>query len=481
MRNKPEIKDKRQFYLKMFSLGSVLIMVLIVILSNVLLDKLLGKSLKFDFTKSGINSISKSSEDIIHSLPDDANIRIIGLMNQPDPNEADLLSRAVNQYFMPVFDKYISESDGKISVEFVDPNKDPDLINELDPNNANNIASGNCFVVAYNDNISVIDPYDCFELTVNGNLASSRVEYSFTNAIINLTQGFFGKAYILTGLGEPGNECLKTVLEGINIQPQELLESGDLSIPDDCSLLIINGPNSDISEKTCYEIQDYIKEGGDVFVAVNYTSENSSVDFKNLNNALRTVGIEIEKSQVIDLNSKYTLKGSNGTAFVLDVDPDYNSFSRNELFKAGAVRPLKISDDADPDAITESVLYTSETAYKAGDEANHGRMNVVMHGGYQGSESDVYVAGSTYFSSDSYINNYGYGNSNVEFLKACLKALTNNGSSTDIPIKSINNYKIDASKVTTTSVSVMTVCFMMIIPITFVIIAVAVYTRRKNL
>lgn len=479
MRNKPEIKDKRQFYLKMFSMGSVLIMILIVILSNVLLDKLLGQNLKFDFTKTGINSISKSSEDIIHSLPEDAKIRIIGLMNEPDPNEVDLLSRAVNQYFIPVFDKYISESDGKISVEFVDPNANPQIVWELDPNNANNIAAGNCFVVAYNDKISVINPYDCIELTVNGTLASSKVEYCFTNSIINLTQGYFGKAYILTGLGEPGNECMKTVLDGINIQSQEILESADLSIPEDCDLLIINGPNNDISEHTCYEIQDYIKEGGNVFVAVNYTSDNSSEDFKNLNNALRTVGIEIEKTQVIELNDKY--KMGDGTAFVLDIDPAYDSFSRNELFKAGAVRPIKISDDADPDAITESVLYTSEQAYKAGDQEKHGKMNVVMHGGYQGTDSDVYVAGTTYFSSDSFITEFGFGNSNVEFLKASLKALTNNGSSTDIPIKSINNYRIDASKVTASSVSVMTVCFMMIIPITLVIIAVAVYTRRKNL
>ena len=322
MRNKPEIKDKRQFYLKMFSLGSVLIMVLIVILSNVLLDKLLGKSLKFDFTKSGINSISKSTEEILHSLPEDANIRIIGLMNEPDPNETDYMSMVVNQYFIPVLDKYIAESDGKISVEFINPNKEPSLILELDPNNANNIASGNCFVITYNDKISVIHPSDCLELSSNNYLVSSRVEYCFTNSIINLTQGYFGKAYIITGLGEPGNECIKTVLEGINIQTQEILESTDFSIPDDCNLLIINGPNSDISEKTCYEIQDYIKAGGDVFVAVNYTQDNSTVDFKNLNNALSTVGIEIEKNQVIDMNSKYMLKGSNGMAFVRQVPSD---------------------------------------------------------------------------------------------------------------------------------------------------------------
>lgn len=480
MRDKAQIKDKRQFYLKMFSMGSVLIMVLIVILSNVLLDKLLGKSLMFDFTKSGINSISKSTEDLLHSLPDGTNIRIIGLMDEPDPNGQSDMSILLNQFFAPVLDKYVEESDGKVTVEYINPAVDPNIVWELDPNNANNIASGNCFVVEYNKKLSVIQPLDCLE-EVNGTLASSRVEYCFTNAIINLTQGYFGKAYFITGLGEEGNECIKTVLEGINIQTEDLLESTDLSIPEDCTLLVLNGPNSDISEHTCYAIQDYIKSGGNVFVAVNFKPDNISVDYKNLNKALNTVGIEIENSQVIDFTAAYNLRKDDGTAFLLDVDPEYNSFKRNEFFRAGDVRPLKISDGADQNARAEAVFYTSEGAYKAGAKSNQERLNVVMHGGYEGTEANVYVCGTTFFSSDSYINGYGYGDSNVEFLKACLKALTNSGASTEIPIKSVNTYRINTSMITTTSISIMTVCFMMIIPIALVIVAVAVYTRRKNM
>ena len=480
MRNKAEIKDKRQFYLKMFSMGSVLIMVLIVILSNVLLDKLLGKSLMFDFTTSGINSISKSTEDILHSLPGDAKIRIIGLMEEPDSNSSDPLSSAVYKYFMPVLDRYKSESDGKVTVEYINPNVDPSIVWELDPNNANNIAAGSCFVVSYNDKISVIDPNDCLELSRTNTLVSSKVEYNFTNAIVNLTQGYFGKAYIISGLGEEGNECIKTILEGINIEAVDIMESADFSVPGDCDLLVLNGPNSDISEETCYAVQDYIKKGGNVFVAVDYTQDNNSADFKNLNKALSTVGIEIEKSQIIDLNTKYRMN-DYGTAFRLDLNPAYNSFRRNEFFKALDARPLKISDDANPEAVTEAVLYTSEEAFKAGNESDRAVRNVVMHGGYNGTDSDVYVAGTTIFSSDSFINSYGYSDSNVEFLKACLKALTRSASSSEIPIKSINLYKLDASKITTTSVSVMTVCFMMIIPISLVIVAVAVFTRRKNM
>lgn len=481
MRNKAEIKDKRQFYLKLFSMGSVLIMVLIVILSNVLLDKMLGNSLMFDFTKSGINSISQNTIDILHKLPDDAKIRIIGLMNEPDPNSQDPISIAVDQYFKPVLDKYISESGGKVTVEYINPNIDPSIINELDPNNANNIAAGSCFVVSYNDKISVVYPYDCLEFARNKTPIVSRVEFNFTNAIINLTQGYFGKAYIISGLGEAGNESIKTVLEGINIEAVEIMESTDFTVPEDCDLLVLNGPNSDISEGTCYAVQDYIKKGGNVFVAVDYTEYNSSVDFKNLNKALSTVGIEIENSQVFDKNTDYDVSHSNGIAFRLDLDPAYNSFSRKEFFRAGYVRSLKISDDADPNAITDAVLYTSEKAFKGGDESDQGKFNVVMHGGYNGTDSDVYVLGSTYFSSDEYINTFGYGNSNVEFLKACLKALTKSEASAEIPIKSINNYYLDTSMITTTSVSIMTVCFMMIIPIGLVIVAVAIYTRRKNM
>ena len=47
--------------------------------------------------------------------------------------------------------------------------------------------------------------------------------------------------------------------------------------------------------------------------------------------------------------------------------------------------------------------------------------------------------------------------------------------------KSIDDYKINAEKATSTNATIMTVIFMLVIPFGLVIVAVIVYKLRKNL
>ena len=68
--------DDRSGKLKLYSIGSVVILIAIVLLVNVLFDKILGKALTFDFSDALANSISQESIDYINGLPQDTNIRI---------------------------------------------------------------------------------------------------------------------------------------------------------------------------------------------------------------------------------------------------------------------------------------------------------------------------------------------------------------------------------------------------------------------
>ena len=150
--------DDRSGKLKLYSIGSVVILIAIVLLVNVLFDKILGKALTFDFSDALANSISQESIDYINGLPQDTNIRIVGLFDKPTD-----ISATEYQYICPLLDDYVKNSKGRITVDYINPNKQPTIISQLDPTNSFNLSSqtGN-FVIKYNDKLKIVSPYDCY-------------------------------------------------------------------------------------------------------------------------------------------------------------------------------------------------------------------------------------------------------------------------------------------------------------------------------
>ena len=120
--------DNRAEKLKLYSIGSVVLLALIILLVNFLFDKIFGKALTFDFSDYSQNSISQESVDYLDSLPADTRIRIVGLFNRPD-NGSD----TKYQYIIPLLDDYVKESDGKVTVEYIDPTEHPSIIASASP------------------------------------------------------------------------------------------------------------------------------------------------------------------------------------------------------------------------------------------------------------------------------------------------------------------------------------------------------------
>jgi hypothetical protein len=126
-----KVSDKRAKSLKFYSIGAVLILIAIALLINIFFDSLLGDALTFDFSVSGQNSITKVTQDYLNTLPKDYKIRIVGLMDKPES-----LTDTPYEYIVPLLDDYAAKSDGRITVEYINPETYPSIINELDPSGA---------------------------------------------------------------------------------------------------------------------------------------------------------------------------------------------------------------------------------------------------------------------------------------------------------------------------------------------------------
>ncbi len=488
--------DDRADKLKLYSIGSVILLIAIVLLVNILFDGIFGKALTFDFSVSEQNTISQVSVDYINSLPSDTHIRIVGLFERPSN-----VAGSPYQYIIPLMDDYVKKSDGRITVEYVDMTEHPTIINQLDPTNSYDLTEKeNSFVIEYNGNIKIIDPIDCYSYDEDmyayyGNyyITGNNTEFTFTNSMYNLTNDYSYKAYIVTGLREDGNTYVTKILESMSIEVLEISASENFTIPEDCELLILNGPNNDITEKMYVAMTDYLKRGGKMFVAVNYSLENLSVRYERLNALLNQMNINIDPVLISENDPGYQLGGYSVDSTVMSADL-FADYAGIQYFHSTYARSVRQIESPNSGIQTNPVLLTSKKAsiLEVDEQGNaidngsdlRGQYYVAMYSANtSGVPSEIFVFGTMNFSSDDYISAYGLNDANIDFFKSCIRELSDNKpfNALNVPTKNIDDFSLDASKATTSTSTVMLIIFMIIIPIVMIALAVIVYVKRKNL
>lgn len=496
--NSKQIKhsDNRADKLKLYSVGSIVILIGIILFANILFDAVFGKALTFDFSDTNQNSISQESVNYLDSLSPDSHFRIVGLFNRPDN-----VSGTPYQYIVPLLDDYARKSDGRISVEYVDMNENPGIINQLDPSNSYDLSSnaGN-FVIEYNGNIKIITPLDCYSFDTDYYystgvylITGNNTEYTFTNTMNILSSGSVCKAYIVTGLKEDGNIYITQILNSMSFDVEEIQSSDNFAIPDDCDLLILNGPNADISEKMYVSMTDYLNNGGKMFIAVNYNIKNVTERYDRLNLLLNQMNINIDPALINENDPGYQRGGYliDHTVIAVNRFADYNSIP---YYHATYSRSISGLSNGGNSIIPQAVFTTSDNASLVQFDSNGnaienstdttGRYNVGMFAAGQGPDSAmVFVFGTGNFSSDEYISGYGFNDDNVDFFKSCIRELTGSKSANTIYVatKTVDNYSLDATKSTTSYSTMIMIIFMIFIPVIMVAMAVIVYSKRKNL
>ena len=473
--------DKRNISLKWFSIGSVVILIAIVLLVDVLFDAILGDKFVFDMSSTGQHTISQPTQDFLNSLPSDTRIRIVGLFEKPDSITGTTL-----EYVCPLLDDYASKSDGKVTLEYIDPAVHPGIIAELDPEGVNGLEA-DTYAIYYNGSITSISAYDCFAFDQStGYPTANLVEATFTNAMASLVHGFSYKAYFVTGLQEPTHVQLSKVLASIGIDSADLPAGTSFTIPSDCDLLVINGINVDISEGMANAIAEYLQNGGEVLVAVNYFN-NSTEEFVNLNSALSVMGVAIDPYMLIETDSSMLINNGQYNQSLLSVTDPFLSLSTSAYVRASYCRIVRPTDVASASVLSAPVIVSSEYAVTGSSEdavfANQGYHYIGMYSTYDGATDapHLYAFGTTDLTSDDYISNFGYNDSNVVLIRNILRSMFPSDTSVIVPSKPLDDVSLDPAKVTLTSVNTMTIVLLVVIPLGLVIAGTVVYNKRKNL
>ena len=492
---KKQHRNERAHQLKVYAIGSVLILLAIVLFANILIDKLLGNALTFDFSVQRSNVISETSVKFLESLPQDTKIRIVGLFERPES-----FYDTKYQYIVPILDDYAKKSNGKVSVEYYDIQKNPGIIQSLDPNGAYDLSTlSGWYAVSYNGKLDVIDPLSCYTIDTeilnqyNKYVATGiNTEYTFTNSMMSLVKGFTNKAYFVTGLKENGSTQLKKIMNSMGIEAADIDATAAFKVPEDCNLLVLNGPNTDITENMYAEIKAYVEKGGKVIVAVDYSADNVTESFKNLNRLLNDMNINVEHCLVTENDPAYQLNTQINDSQA-DIADRYKDFTSEKKVHITLARPVTATAAKNDNYTTYPVLMTSDKATKSiADEDNKAKeiesaqnvINVAMHSYYNiDNAGEIYVFGTVNFTSDVYFEQFTTNDRNADFIKSAVRSMlpTSAKYNIDIPVKKLDGNRLNQNKATTTVSTTVMIVFMIVLPFILSSMAVIVYNRRKNL
>ena len=280
----------------------------VIIIANVIVSSL---DIQFDLTKNGLYTLTEDTIDLVEGLEEDVNIYT-------------LYASGYEQDVVPqIIDKYANYSD-HIIIENVDPYTDPGFLARYTKND-DSPTMGDVVVETAKD--FVVIPYDKLtDFSVNEQTQTTyvkgvKVEGVLTGTIRRLTKGTAEMIYELTGHGEYAlGDGLKQELgySGYDVQTLDYLVVG--YIPDDCSVLIINCPNQDLSEGEYDAIKSYLENGGSAFITLPFDVK----EYPFLDKLLAGYGvansheivIEGTATSVINNNPVYIIPQINDTTII---------------------------------------------------------------------------------------------------------------------------------------------------------------------
>jgi ABC-type uncharacterized transport system involved in gliding motility auxiliary subunit len=265
----------------------------------------------------------------------DSDVRLIGFYSPERADSRDALR--------PLLQQYEEESDGRVSVEFIDPREQPFLAQEY------GVTRDATLIVAMGT-ASEVTPF-----------AS---EQEITGAIVRLANPGSRSVYFLTGHGERdpqasdelGYDQMRQALEAKNYIVQDLSLLITPQVPDDALAVVIAGPTAPLSEAEVDALEAYLEEGGGLVVLADpmpVAAEGEADDplASFLNSAW---GLDLRNDLIVDLSSSMPLAAiaaSYATHPVTDrlqslatyfptarsvvVEPPSEAISRGELILTG--------------------------------------------------------------------------------------------------------------------------------------------------
>lgn len=369
------------------------VVIIIVLLVNLFVTQL---NLKIDVSKEGMYTLTDTTKDFVKDIKDKITIYYMVQTGNEDKT------------FSEIVNKYADLSD-KIKVEFKDPVLYPNFASQYTDEKVNdnsvivvNDANQRAKYVDNSDMLKTEIDYNTYQTNVTG----IDVEGQVTSALQYVTTDDLPIMYMVQGHGETAiGDTLASSLAKVNVTTKTLATLTVKSIPDDCSILLINGPQKDYTEDETAMIKDYLAKGGDAIILADYAAE--SLD--NFDSLMNYYGISFVNGIVLESEQGYYMGQyvNNLVPNIESHDITSSIISKKSSIVAPSAIGIQTLDTKRSTTQVDPLLTTSDSAYSKIDvtsdtvEKQDGDINgpfnlgVAITEKYNDIESKIIVLGST--------------------------------------------------------------------------------------
>ena len=347
----------RVFRNGLYSTAILAAAIVLAVLVNLLVGAIPSKYTELDLSEAKMYTLSDSSRKLVQGMDQDVTIYYLCETGSEDA----ILTKLLDHY---------AEESSHLRWEQKDPTLYPTFAAQY---GASDAAAGSLIVVSGDDSV-VLDAADLYEYDYSDYSTTGSANVTFggekqiTSAIYKLTAAEESHVYYTTNHGEQApTSSLTEALEAQNLdlQPLDLLTS---TIPDDCSLLIINAPASDFASDGLVDeisqLQAYLENGGKVLLTT-----SAFVDTPNLDAVMAQFGLAREPGLVVEGDAGHALYGYPYSLF-----PDYSTTEESTALNGvnkGSHVMLSVAQGitvTETDGVAaEPLLNTSEDSYSKAD------------------------------------------------------------------------------------------------------------------
>lgn len=288
--NKEPGRIKRSFTSRQFKSGAyssviTVIVIALVVVVNMVFNKL---DLSTDLTSDSLFTLTKDSQKVLKDVKDDITIYYMVTKGE----EQDYIKRVIKQY-------------NKVSDHIKVVTKDPVVYPNFSRKYVDDAVSDNDVIVVdettgaakyvSSDEMLYSDQYSYY--TSGSSEQYLDVEGQITSAIQNVLSTDKKKIYVVTGHDEQSiSDSLSKTLEKMNVDVQDISLVTQKKVPDDCSLLIEYGSQSDLRDSEKTVIMDYLKKGGTAILMPGYVEKETP----NIDEILDYYGMSIQKGVIYE-------------------------------------------------------------------------------------------------------------------------------------------------------------------------------------
>lgn len=463
-----------------------IILIAAVIVIAVFVNILIGMTdLKLDLTTNKLFSLSDVSKEELKNLKQE--VQIIGLFDDGKVGTGSEYKEVTD-----LLGLYAKNTN--IKIQYIDPDKNPTIIKQLDADNTMDLQSTDFVVKSMVNGIEKkkkLGYYDLFamemdESTFQSYKTGSTAEQGFTGAIKYVTSEVTPVVYFTEGHNEIDVDSqytnVKSYLEKNNFLIKKLNLLTTDKIPDDAAMIILAAPKNDITVTEKDVLTTYLKNGGKAIFMFDYLANDPSYD--QFNDLLRGYNVAVNYDKVKENDQNRHLPNDQNT-IVMDVSS--NTIVPQE-FKTliSNSRSITILKNTKEYITTTSLMSTSENAIgemvtKSKGEDLKGPLDIAVAIENKGGAdtSKILVMGNASFISNNAAEAYGdyYSNSMAFFLQS-ISWMIDKKDEIIVPEK---NYTVNQIQITQLQSGVMGGVLVVVFPLLILGTGLAVFMRRRHL